>query len=76
MDKDYFGKEKAYHFWACLVLALYSTEMAIATIFAKEYGDSKSPDNHWCWWDVVSGMLGVIVGTVIRILIIGQWNWI
>ena len=36
MDKDYFGKDKAYHFWACLVLALYSTEMAIAAIFAKE----------------------------------------
>ena len=76
MDKDYFGKDKLYHFLVCLALSLYSTEMAFSAAFAKEYGDYKSSYNHWCWWDIVFDTIGIIVGTVIRILIIGQWNWI
>ena len=76
MDKDYFGKDKLYHFLACFVLSLYSTEMAFSAAFAKEYGDYKSSYNHWCWWDIAFDTIGIIIGTVIRILIIGQWNWI
>ena len=43
---------------------------------AKEYGDSKAYGNYWSWWDILADVLGIILGTVIRVLIIGRWNWI
>jgi uncharacterized protein YfiM (DUF2279 family) len=58
------------------VIALYSTEAAFAAALAKEYGDSKAYGNFWSWWDIVADTLGIILGTVIRVLIIGRWNWL
>jgi uncharacterized protein YfiM (DUF2279 family) len=43
---------------------------------AKEYGDSKAYGNYWSWWDILADVLGIILGTVIRVLVIGRWNWI
>ena len=69
-------QDKIKHFAVCVILSLINPMLAVGASLGKEYGDKGAVGNHWCWWDVVSGMLGVIVGTVIRILIIGQWNWI
>lgn len=74
-DKDKLGHDKVLHALACFGISLYSTEAAIAAALAKEYGDKGSPFNHWCWWDLAWDMLGVTVGTTIRILISGRWNW-
>lgn len=75
-DKDYIGKDKLYHFSACLGIAVFDTEAAILAALAKEYGDGKAKGNHWCWWDITADMLGVIVGTGIRLLISGgKWHW-
>ena len=75
-DNGLKGKDKLYHFSACFVIALYSTEAALAAALAKEYGDSKAYGNYWSWWDILADVLGIILGTVIRVLIIGRWNWI
>lgn len=39
--------------------------LAIATGAGKEYGDSKSVGNHWCWWDLLADGLGAISGAAI-----------
>lgn len=70
------GKDKLYHFSVCFVIALYSTEAALAAALAKEYGDSKAYGNYWSWWDILADVLGIILGTVIRVLIIKRWNWL
>ena len=70
------GKDKLYHFSVCFVIALYSTEAAFAAALAKEYGDSKAYGNTWSWADILADVLGVILGTVIRVLIIKRWNWL
>jgi uncharacterized membrane protein len=70
------GKDKLYHFAVCFVIALYSTEAAFAAALAKEYGDSKAYGNYWSWWDILADVLGIILGTVIRVLIIKRWNWL
>lgn len=75
-DKDYFGLDKIKHAFVCFMIALYSTEAAISAALAKEYGDSNAKGNHWCWWDLVADMIGIVLGTIVRILIIKRWNWI
>ena len=70
------GKDKLYHFSVCFVIALYSTEAAFAAALAKEYGDSKAYGNTWSWADILADVLGIILGTVIRVLIIKRWNWL
>jgi uncharacterized membrane protein len=75
-DNGLKGKDKLYHFSVCFVIALYSTEAAFAAALAKEYGDSKAYGNFWSWWDIVADTLGIILGTVIRVLIIERWNWL
>ena len=34
----------------------------------KEYGDSKAPNNHWDWWDLLADVVGIAVGCVIRMV--------
>lgn len=75
-DKGLKGKDKLYHFSVCFVIALYSTEAAIVGALAKEYGDSKAYGNTWSWADILADVLGIILGTVIRVLIIKRWNWL
>lgn len=81
-DNGLKGKDKLYHFSVCFVIALYSTEAALAAALAKEYGDSKAHGNHWCWWDLLADFIGTILGTIVRLLLIKwiygywKWNWI
>lgn len=75
MDK-FFQLDKLYHFCICLVLGFIDTGLGIGAAIAKEYGDKGSPMNHWCWWDLLADFLGIICGTLLRILIIGQYYWL
>ena len=75
-DNGLKGKDKLYHFSVCFVIALYSTEAAIVGALAKEYGDSKAYGNTWSRADILADVLGIILGTVIRVLIIKRWNWL
>lgn len=75
-------KDKLMHASVSLIISLYSTECAITAALAKEYGDKGNPSNHWCWNDIVADMVGVIIGTILRILVMSfvfhgfYWNWI
>ena len=75
-------KDKLMHASVCAVISLYSTECAIFASLAKEYGDKGNPYNHWCWKDLAADMVGIIIGTAIRLIIAYlifhtfRWNWI
>lgn len=69
--KDYF-----YHFLISFLLALYSTEVSIAVGLTKEFVDDRVYYNKWNWLDIFADSLGWILGTAIRLMIIGRWNWI
>lgn len=74
------GKDKLYHVIACLVIALFETEAAIACALTKEGADNLNY-GHWCWWDIAYDMLGVLIGTMIRLLLTklvygyACWRW-
>ena len=69
-------RDKILHFLVCFLAAIISPMFSLGLALGKEYGDSKASGNHWCWWDIISDTTGIVIGTVIRILIIGRWNWI
>lgn len=71
-----FSKDKVYHILVCMVVALYSTECAMCCALTKEWCDWKVYYNHWCWWDVLADTIGIAIGTTIRVLVIGRWNWV
>jgi len=75
-DNDKFGKDKLRHFIVCFIIAVYSTECAFVAALTKEYADGKNPNNHACVWDLLADLLGIILGTVCRILLIQRWNWL
>ena len=75
-DKDYFGNDKVRHFFVCFIIAVYSTECAIVAALTKEYVDGKNPNNHACILDLLADLLGIIVGTALRFILIMRWNWI
>lgn len=75
-DTDIIGKDKLYHASICCAIAVGDTEAAIAAALAKEYGDSKAKGNHWCWWDCAADMVGIVIGTTIRLVLTGgRWHW-
>jgi len=43
---------------------------AMGTGVGKEYGDVKSPNNKWDWYDILADLLGTVTGVVISIVII------
>lgn len=67
--------DKLQHFWVCLLISIFSTEAAFGAALAKEYGDSKAEGNHWCWYDLIADGIGIIIGTILRLLIINRWSW-
>ena len=67
--------DKLYHFLVCTATSFASTELAIGLALGKEYGDKGATGNHWCWWDILADAIGIAVGTGIRVMISGNWNW-
>ena len=36
----------------------------------KEYGDSKATGNHWCCWDLLADVIGIVIGCGIALLLL------
>ena len=51
-------KDKILHFLVCFVAAIFSPLFSLGLALGKEYGDSKAPGNHWCWWDILADAIG------------------
>lgn len=34
----------------------------------KEYGDKHATGNHWCWWDLLADLIGIVIGCGIAFL--------
>lgn len=71
-------RDKKIHFLVCVIITILvgipvsligiwsgiiaGSSAALSAGITKEYCDSKQPNNHWCWWDLLADALGVIVG--------------
>ena len=62
-------KDKILHFLVCFVAAIISPLFSLGLELGKEYGDSKAPGNHWCWWDILADAIGLVAGTILHIII-------
>lgn len=65
----FLGKDKLYHFLVCLFAALVHPAFGIGLALGKEYGDYRAQGNHWCWYDIIFDVLGIIVGILIKVFI-------
>lgn len=63
------GKDKWLHFGVCALASIINPWLGVGLAIGKEYGDSKSPNNKWDWWDILADVIGIIVGTGIRHII-------
>ena len=63
------GKDKILHFLVCFVAAIISPMFSLGLALGKEYGDSKAPGNHWCWWDILADVIGLVAGSPLHIRI-------
>lgn len=72
-DKDYFGLDKIKHAFVCFVAAILSPLFSFGLALGKEYGDSKAVGNHWCNYDLIADVLGLVLGSLIRYFIFGKW---
>lgn len=34
----------------------------------KEYDDKNATGNHWCWWDLLADLCGILVGVLLLML--------
>jgi len=69
--------DKFKHFTVCLLLSLvgaYGMAFAIGGSLCKEWMDSKSKGNHWCWLDLLFDLLGCAGGMGIHWLIFKSIN--
>lgn len=58
-------KNSLKHFFVCFLLSLigaYGMSVAIGASVTREYDNSKTKGNHWCWWDILFDLLGCILG--------------
>ena len=60
------GKDKWLHFAVCTVASIIDTGLAIGLAIGKEYGDSNAAGNKWDWMDILSDVIGIVLGTAIR----------
>lgn len=66
------------HFSVCLLLSLigaYGMSVAIVGSLCKEWMDSKSKVNHWCWLDLLFDFLGCTVGMAIHLWVFKSVNF-
>lgn len=69
MDTRHVDKSSVKHFTVCFLAAIISTEFSLGLAVGKEVGD-KLNYGHWCWWDIVFDVLGAVLGTLLRLLIL------
>lgn len=63
-------KDKKMHFAVCLIASIINPFLALGLALGKEYGDSKSKGNHWCWLDLLADGLGMLIGSIIHAVIV------
>ena len=68
------GIDKLYHFVACFMATIVvgviigvssGVLFALGLAIGKEYGDHKAKGNHWCWYDILADVLGIIAAGLI-----------
>lgn len=69
------GLDKWKHFGVCLIASIVSPWLAVGLALGKEYGDSKAVGNKWDWMDIVADAVGVLIGTMLRILFMSWLLW-
>ncbi len=42
-----------------------AVSFCIGLSIGKEYGDKRAKGNHWCWWDLLADLLGIIAGVFV-----------
>ena len=75
---SHLDKNSIKHFAVCFILSLigaYGMAFAIGGSLCKEWRDSKSKGNHWCWWDLLFDILGCASGMTIHLWIFKSWNY-
>lgn len=66
------------HFAVCFLLSLvgaYGMSVAIGASVTREYDNSKTKGNHWCWWDILFDILGCSGGMAVHWCIFKKWNF-
>lgn len=47
-----------------LVSMVASFTCSLGVGIGKEYGDDKSPNNKWNWWDILADIIGALLGSI------------
>ena len=71
-------KNSIKHFSVCFILSLvgaYGASAALGGSLCKEWRDSKTKGNHWCWWDLLFDLLGMICGQAVHLWMFKSWNF-
>lgn len=57
--------------WGCITGAAFTAGLALG----KEYGDMNATGNHWCWWDLLADLCGVLLAVLLLMLsnIVLEW---
>lgn len=42
--------------------------LTVGLALGKEYGDKNATGNHWCWWDLLADLCGILVGVLLLML--------
>jgi hypothetical protein len=71
-------KNSLKHFSVCFLLSLigaYGMCVAIGASVTREYDNSKTKGNHWCWFDILFDLLGCAGGMAIHLWIFDKINF-
>ena len=71
-------KNSIKHFAVCFLLSLvgaYGMSVAIGASVTREYDNSKTKGNHWCWWDIMFDALGCVAGMTTHLWIFKSINF-
>lgn len=42
----------------------------------KEYGDKNATGNHWCWWDLLADLCGILAAMLLLMLANKVLEWL
>ena len=68
-DTDFKGEDKLKHLIACFILSAINPWLAVGCAITKEWCDSNTSGNHWCWWDLLADTIGITIGTMVYCLL-------
>ena len=71
-------KNSLKHVFVCFLLSLvgaYGMCVAVGASITREYDNSKTKENHWCWWDILFDTIGCVAGMSVHLWIFKSWNF-